>query len=245
MDNNNEFLDNFKRLEDKLVIISGLKGDFVSFSRALDKVHYSKLNPVVSDKEVYQTLKTASDIRNILSHETNACVPSNDFVKRFDLLVEEILNPLEAYDIATKKSEMLIAKLSYPVSDVVKEMTSRGLSHVPVIEDDLIIGVFSRSTFFEYYAQNGMIKVNGEHLIKDFIKVTPLNKHGNESYAFTARKTKAYNLIKLLGKDKPGSKRIGCIFVTESGNSKERLLGVISEVDLLKLPIYERRRRSS
>lgn len=245
MNNNEEFLDNFKRLEEKLVIISGLKGDYVSFSRALDKVHYSRLNPVVRDKRVYQTLRTASDIRNILSHEHNACVPSAEFSRKFSLLVEEIINPLEAYDIATKKSEMLIARLSYPVDQVVKEMTARGLSHVPVVEKDRVIGVFSRSTFFEFYSKNGKLNVNGEHSIRDFVKVTPITKHANESYAFTSRKTKAYNLIKLLGKNRPGAKRIGCIFVTESGNRKERLLGVISEVDLLKLPIYERRMRNS
>jgi len=245
MENNEEFLENFKRLEEKLVIISGLKGDYVSFSRALDKVHYSKLNPVVRDKRVYQTLRTASDIRNILSHENNACVPSKEFAEKFKLLVEEIINPLEAYDIATKKSDMLIARLSYPVDQVVREMTKRGLSHVPVVERDKVIGVFSRSTFFEFYSQNGRISVNGEHLIKDFVKVTPISKHANESYAFTARKTKAYNLLRLLGKNKPGAKRVGCIFVTESGNRKERLLGVITEADLLKLPIYERRMRNN
>jgi len=245
MNNNDEFLDNFKRLEEKLVIISGLKGDFVSFSRALDKVHYSKLNPVVKDNRVYQTLRTASDIRNILSHENNACYPTDSFAKKFSLLVDEIINPLEAYDIATKKSDMLIAKPSYPVDQVVKEMCARGLSHVPVVEDEKVIGVFSRSTFFEFYAQNGRIDVNGEHLIKDFVKFTPISKHANESYVFTARNTKAYNLIKLLGKNKRGAKRISCIFVTESGNSKERLLGVITEVDLLKLPIYERRMQNN
>jgi len=242
MNINEEFLKNFNVLEEELVIISGLKGEFVSFSRALDKVHYSRLNRVVKDKNVYQFLRTASDIRNILSHETNACVPSEQFNKKFTALVEEICDPLIAYDIATKTNKMLIARMHYPVKNVVKEMVIRKLSHVPVIENHHVIGVFSRSTFFEFYANHDKIDVNGNCFISDFVEETPVEKHGNESYVFTARDTEAYELLDLIGKGKAGQKRVNCIFVTEHGKSSERLLGVITEVDLLKLPVYDRKK---
>jgi len=242
MNINEEFLKNFNVLEEELVIISGLKGEFVSFSRALDKVHYSRLNRVVTDKAVYQFLRTASDVRNILSHETNACVPSEQFNQRFKALVGEICDPLIAYDIATKSSQMLIARMTYPIKDVVKEMVIRKLSHVPVIENHHVIGVFSRSTFFEFYANHEKISVNGDCFISDFVEETPIDSHGNESYVFTAKDTEAYELLDLIGKAKVGEKRVNCIFVTEHGKSTERLLGVITEVDLLKLPVYDRKR---
>ena len=73
------FLTVFKDLEKELVRISRLKDDYISFSRALNHIYYNRMNPVVSQRDCYDFLKTASDLRNILSHENDVCAPSEKF----------------------------------------------------------------------------------------------------------------------------------------------------------------------
>ncbi len=240
MDEINKFLSNFKSLEKKLIDISGLENEYTSFSRALSKVHFDKLNELVSDDQIYDFLRSASDLRNILSHQNDICVPSTEFNAKFEEIVNEIINPLECIDIATKGNDIMYVELSSNVINVVNEMEKRHYSHVPVIKGGKVIGVFSRSIFFEYIYFNKKLVVNNEYIVEDFIRQTDLQKHLNESFVFVSRKIKAYALLKYFSKKKAGERRVSVVFITENGRPEERLLGVLTETDLLKLPLYER-----
>jgi CBS domain-containing protein len=235
------FLKDFKALEDKMVSLSNLSGGFVSFSRALDRVHEMHLNPIVSNDDNYYFLKTASDMRNILSHENDACIPTTDFTDRFEKMADEIINPLSAYDIATKSNQIIYATKSSNLKEIAALMVENHLSHVPVMDKGVVIGVFSQTTFFQEFYQNGKIKADESFAVADFMDAINYESHLNESYVFVARRERANALLRFFIKTKPGAKRVSVIFVTETGNKNERLLGLISETDLLKLPLYERK----
>lgn len=235
------FLNDFKELEERIVILSGLKGNFVSFSSALDKVNYSHLNPVVSDDEIYQFLRSASDLRNILSHQNNVCYPSQDFYQRFHEIVKEICDPLTAYQISTKVGNIMCIQSGDNVLNVVDRMVSKHFSHVPLICNGVVNGVFSTTTFFQYLYANRKLKVDETYTIAEFLDSMDTSAHLNETYIFVGREEKAYSLLDYMVKKVPGAKRVSCIFVTEHGNKNEKLLGLITEADLLQLPIYERK----
>ena len=89
-----KFLSLFKKLEKELIALSKIRdSEYVSFSRALNKVHYDKLNPIIASQDNYDFLKTCSDVRNLLSHEENTVIPTDSFIQQFMKIIDSIFNP--------------------------------------------------------------------------------------------------------------------------------------------------------
>ncbi len=231
------FLLKFKQLEEKIIGLSNLKSNYIGFSRALEECKYSKKIPILENNQIYNILKTASDIRNILSHQANACVPSTSFYNKFKIIADEIINPLEVYDICTKKDKIVYANFSTPILDIVEKMVDNHLSHVPIIEKGKVSAVFSQNSFFQYVYVNKSIKVDSTYLIKDYLKQGEYI-HINESFIFVSRNTKVSSLLKYMKKKSPTDKKTSVIFITEHGKKDEELLGLITQLDLLKAPLY-------
>lgn len=236
------FLKDFKELENLLVSMSGLDESmgFVSFSRALDAVKNERRSPVVCSGSVYSFLKNANDLRNMLSHENNICVPTLDFIQKFETIKNEIAHPLTAYQICTKADKIVYATYSSKLSDVVDLMVKGHLSHVPVIAQGEVKGVFSSTTFFQSYFVNRRLKVDEDFTIADFLSVTGVKEHLNEQFTFISRNERAITLVNKFAKGKSGDKRTPCLFVTEHGKENEKLLGLITESDLMQIPLLER-----
>ena len=232
-----DFLNTFKNLEVELIAMARLNDDYVSFSRALNKVYTNRLNPIVSDADVYEFLKTASDLRNILSHRNNVCVPSEEFVTKFKKIANEIIHPSKCEDVATKGNDLVLCHPGNKVIDIIDAMSKKSLSHIPVLDKGKIIGVFSRTTFFDYYVQNRRLCVDNDFTIRDFIDYINVNSHSNERYLFVKPNTSLYDVYKELSlRKEPKKKRLSCIFVTSNGKNDGRLIGIITEADMVKIP---------
>ena len=234
---NSEFLYLFKELEEKLLEASNLKGCFYGFSRCLDECRNKKTIPLLRANKIYNFLRNASDLRNMLSHQNDVCLVTNSFLSEFKNIVEEILNPLDVYDICTKKDKIVYSQLGFPVLDVIDLMVENHLSHIPVLDKGRVIGVFSQATFFMNAYNNRRLKVDETFLIKDYIK---LGEYGTlaENFKFISKDLKAYKLLQYLYKTDVTQKRTSVLFITEHGNSNEELLGLITPIDLLKIPYY-------
>lgn len=232
-----EFLNTFKTLEVELISLARLNDDYVSFSRALNKVYTNRLNPIVSDADVYEFLKTASDLRNILSHRNNVCVPSEEFLKKIKKITDEIIHPAKCEDIATKENDLVLCHPGNKILDVIDAMSKKSLSNIPVIYDGKIIGVFSRTTFFDYYVKNRKLCVDEEFTVRDFMDYVDIDSHTNERYLFVKPNTSLYDVYKELTlRKEPKKKRLSCIFVTSNGKNNGKLIGVITEADMIKIP---------
>jgi CBS domain-containing protein len=228
------FLTAFKQLEKELLSEAELKDDYVSFSRALNHLYYNRLNPVISNRDNYEFLKTASDVRNLLSHEVTSVVPTAAFLAQFQKIVQAILNPLTCYEVATKS----ISSCSYGdgLYKVLALMDEKSLSHLPILDSmGRVVGVFSRDVFFDYLLLNKTVAFSDDLQVSDFKEVLPLDSHLNESYLFVSRYTSLHDAYQLMVKKNAHDKNVGLLLVTEHGKSDERLLGVITLTDLARL----------
>lgn len=232
------FLDKFKQLEKKLISLANPKNNFMGFSRALDECRYKKIVPILSNNDVYNFLKTAADLRNILSHQSNVCNPSNNFYNKFKMIADEIIDPLEVYDICTKKEKIIYAGPNSNALKIVNLMIEKHLSHIPVIELGKVVGVFSNTTFFYDAYSKKNLKVDDTYVIKDYVDLKNYSNF-NETFLFTSRHTKASSLLKYLVKRSPEEKKVSVIFITEHGKQDEELLGLITPVDFLKSEVYK------
>ncbi len=228
------FLSLFKSLEQKRLSLVKSSGEgHVSFSKALNCVYYQHLDPIVSVWENYDFLRTASDLRNILSHENDVCAPSENFLLRFQSLASSIIKPLLAKDIRTKNR--FSCQKEDKVKDLIPIRDKRLLSHLPLLDSfGVCEGVFSRSTFFDYLSIGGNPSSFLERKRTDRMPIIGLYGHKNERFYFVPRKESASSLFGLFGKTKAHDKQRSLLFVTKNGRKDEKVLGVISLTDLLK-----------
>lgn len=224
------FLTLFKELESALVKIAGLeKEEYVSFSKSLNQIYYHRLHPLLSVYENYDFLKTASDLRNILSHENNVCYPSESFYERFASLVEDILHPLTAYEIASKT--IVSADWEESIQTLSRRMEEKGISQIPLLSPQgRVEAVFSRESFFDYVLSGK----KEARTLSDMKEVLLLESHRNEEYRFVRREEKADGLVSYFVKSKAHAKNICVLFVTENGKRSEKVIGIITSTDLLK-----------
>ncbi len=228
------FLTGFKELENELISLAKIKEEgHVSFSRALNEVYYKHASPLLLRYENYDFLKTASDLRNILSHENNICVPSEEYVLKFLSLKDSLLHPLTCYSICTKK--IFSCTMEDRVEDCLKKMEYHSLSHLPLLDEDgCVQGVFSRSTLFDYLSMNESIFVDKETKISLFEEFLDLDEHLNERFLFVKRNERVDSVYPLLFKEKEHERNVSLLFVTEHGRRTEKLLGIITMTDLAK-----------
>ncbi|MCR4698740.1 MAG: CBS domain-containing protein [Bacilli bacterium] len=231
------FLSAFKELENELLSIAKISDyGHISFSKALNEVYYHRKNPIVAQYDNYDFLKTASDLRNILSHENDVCAPSEEFLNQFLLLKDAIVHPLTCDKIATRK--IYSCKKSDPLSQVLKKMEYYSLSHVPVLDEDgCVQGIFSRSTIFDYLSMNEAFTYDKNITIGDFEEFLPLDSHLNETFLFVSQNERVDKIFSHLFKNKEHDKNVALLLMTRNGRPGEKLLGIITATDVAKYKI--------
>lgn len=225
------FLDNFKELEAYLVAHCNLNDDYVSFSRALTKIHNDDLDPVIEQEENYEFLKSASDLRNIMSHRNNVCKPTKEFLDKFLKMKQRIITPTRCIDIATKN--IISINFSTSISNTIKLMNQHKISHIPVLENGIVKGIFSKATLFDIYIDRGSIKMDDTYIVSDIREYTYIQNHTTETYIFSDPNSTIVDVFRRIRKKIKHEKKVAMILLTENGNPKERLLGVLTETDII------------
>lgn len=232
------FLTAFKELEKELVHVSRLKDEYVSFSRALNQTYYNRLHPIVAQRDNYDLLKTASDLRNILSHENEICVPTEGFLQKFLSLCRAIESPLSCYDVCTKDID--VGHLSTTLHDAMRLMQEKGITHLPILDSHQIVcGIFSRSSLFDCLLHGKKKHFEETDCMNDIRDFILLSNHTNESFFFVSRRMNVLSAFQLILKKKAHDKSVGLLLVTENGKKTEKLLGVITMTDLAKYQIAD------
>lgn len=230
------FLSAFKELENYLEKLDGVKDEYVPFSRMLSDIYYGRKDPLISQYDTYDFLKNAAELRNTLSHENDICVPSSSFLERFLSLKEKIIHPLNVYAISTKEIHSAILETS--LEEVIGIMKEFSLSHVPLLDEkDHLVGVFSRTTLFDYIQNEGNMLSISSLKMKDFIPYIDINNHSNERFVFVSRWERVDTVFPYLLKSKEHEKNIGLLLVTENGKENEKILGLITLTDIAKYKI--------
>lgn len=225
------FLTTFKTFESYLSRLVGKTNEYTSYSQCLNMAYSKKLNPII-DGQTYDFLRSVGELRNLLSHNNELCFPTFELLYKFISITDSIMYPLKSIDIATKTNDMIKANMDDKVIDVIDKMNDKSITHVPVIQQNKLVGVFSVSTLFDK-ALLGDYKYDKSLKISDFSDA--LNNHSSERFLFVDSNISAIYLKDMLKKTKKHEKRAAVIFVTDNGKSDGKLLGLITETDLLKL----------
>lgn len=224
------FLSQFKAFEAFLSRIVGSE-KYTSYSQCLNTIYSKRLISSLNGDD-YDFLKSAGELRNIISHHDQICDPSSCFLYKFIRLTDFFMYPVSCKDIATPYSKMMVRNPSATMGDLLMEMKKKSFTHVPIVESDRLIGVFSMSSFYENATK-------GEFAYKPTMKVSEfvidLDSHSSEKFLFVDSKMSAIHLIDMFKKTVEHEKRTAVVFVTTDGTKNGRLLGMITQTDLIKL----------
>lgn len=233
-----------QNLSEKFIrIYNELDGFMRKYLRVEDFVEHSSLLRMMADKNrifssYYRDLKTFADLRNLLVHNPYKgeadplLIPHEYIVRKYEEIKNSVLKPKKALSIAVPRSKIFITTLEENAVDVMQIMNSMTFTHIPVIDGDRMIGVFSENTILSYLTHNKEGLITNEAKIKDFRDFIPFDKHASEYFEFIGRDALLSDVEDMFRLGLRERRRIAVIFVTETGKSTEKFLGMITAWDV-------------
>lgn len=226
-----EFIDLYKQLED------ALEEKFSGKKRRFSSVIYEYINSYES-AQVRDELNLCREIRNLLTHNANfggmpIVEPSEPVMEALKGVIEYVRRPPLALEFATVGSRILCAKPTDKILKLMETMDRNGFSHIPVLDGEKFLGVFSVSTIFSAVLRSPAFSIGADTTIASLAQHLPVDRHV-ENFAFVARDTSSVQAKRMFEKIRGKNKRLSVIFITETGTRDEPLLGMLSPWDLMK-----------
>lgn len=196
----------------------------------------AKTNNIVAKYE--SELRAVAQLRNSIVHNPMAenispiAYPNPVVVNRYRTIYAAMLKPRLALSIAVPASNIYSSTLESSLNKVLKDMNDNIFTHVPIIEDSKMIGIFSENTLLNYLADNAEAIILDDMTIADFKDYLPLESHKSERFAFLPRNAKLSDVYDIFNRAIKVRQRIGMLFITEQGKVTEKPLGVITAWDL-------------
>jgi len=186
-----------------------------------------------------EELKLYARLRNAIIHNPYSesidpiAEPHDEIVKRYAQLKDRVLNPPKVMSIAVPAQKIYSTTMEAKALEVIRIMDKKIYAYVPVLnQDSKIIGVFSEGAVFSYLAKNEICRIGANTLIAEFEEFIPLNNHAGESFEFVDPKTTLAEAQDLFEHGLTERKRLGVVYVTDSGKQNGQLLGMITAWDL-------------
>lgn len=191
-------------------------------------------------REYREELDLCREVRNLLAH--NPDMDGHPVVEPAPALLETLRNaiirleaPVPALNYATPTSALLVAGPKDKTLKVMEAMNRRGFSHIPIVAQNQIQGVFSVSTLFSYqlsYPENTIELANST--LADFQEFTMIRNHACERFMFMDPHQSYWDAQEAFEKgSSPYQKRLAAIFITKTGDWRGRLLGMLTPWDII------------
>ncbi|MBR2756021.1 MAG: CBS domain-containing protein [Lachnospiraceae bacterium] len=227
MTKTDQFLDLYKKLENAANTHYHIRGSGSAIAKLQRRQEFSN---------IHQELDYIRDVRNLLTHrprigEFYAVEPTDAMLSLLEKLIDRLEHPLSAIRIAVPLEEVLSASLDSPVLDSLEKMYKRAFSHMPILEDGKVVGVFSGSSLMNCVLYKH-IMFSGDLKFRDIKDTFTFDQHPSETFRFVSRDTLVSDISDMFDETLQQEERIGMIFVTENGKSDEELLGIITAWDV-------------
>lgn len=235
----NKLVELFKELEEvirKKCGLVGIKTDNVSIDTQIKEL--SKKNSVV--RRYQDDLLIIKQVRNINTHQRNdkygyVVCPNPDMNIKLKSIIDEINNPPTIYNsnMCIKKQYMYCKTINDTVESTIKDMVDKTYTHVPILENGIIKGVFSESSLLDIVNKESGIIIDKNTKFADILEYLKLENHSTEEFIFISRNKNIYDVEDIFKDYFTRKKRVGCVYITESGKTDESILGMLTAWDVL------------
>ncbi len=176
------------------------------------------------------------DVRNLLSHrpkiaDSYMVEPSEAMVQLLKDVIARVETPAVAANIMVRIHEVFCCGKEDAVLPAVRTMYEKGISHIPIMEEGRVVGVFSDSTFIRCTV-SGEYAVDENTVFGEIEKELSFESYEPETFLFTGKETAINELSDIFEEASRAGRKVGMIFVTEHGRDSEKLLGIITAWDV-------------
>ncbi len=184
-----------------------------------------------------EQLDACREVRNLLSHQAKVngqypVHPSDAMISMLRQVLQRIEDPPRVQDVMTPVEQLLTAEPHSPVLPIMREMRGRGLSHVPLLQNGRVKGVFSVETVFQAML-DGAASIGEEVTMQEYADYLPLAAHMSYSFGFIRRSLPLAEAEAMFEKGRSRERKLKLLLVTSDGTDAKPLLGVITPYDLM------------
>lgn len=221
-----EFLDHYKKLEQLLKV--KYANDSGRYDSVITRYENSKECGVFRDE-----LNAIRQIRNLLQHNPKIggsyiAEPSEKILSALQAIIRQIEHPKLAIDYGVKIGQIYKTTLGSSLMDAIRTMKEKGYSHIPVIQNNILYGVLSAYTVFEFVTEQGMQILTRETRVSAMKPYLPIDKHKNETYRFLPKTATFTEADEAFEKRDAKRRRLVAIFITQSGSPREPVLAMLT-----------------
>lgn len=226
-----EFLEKYKQLESitqrKFSTKISKNGDtpirFLEQNR--DFVNYS------------EGLTCCREIRNVIQHNQKMrgafpIEPSAQMVEFLDEVIKKVQNRKKCTQAGVPFSKMYCRTIDDTVSPTIDKMRRETYTHVPIVEERRVIGIFDENSLFCYIAEEGIVDLEGL-TFRDILNYISLDDREMEVFSFHSRKTYLDELRDEFQRHFDMNKRLGVAFITENGKRNESVTHMLTAWDVI------------
>ncbi len=229
MNNTDLFIEKYKELEMTAVTTYKLRED----GRAV-----AELERMEQFSDIQSKLYYCRNVRNLLQHNAKlsdsfTIEPTDEMIKLLADTIYRIKNPVKCLSIATPFSKIYWRTMDSNVVNTMKAMKEHGYSHVPILLNNKVAGIFSENSVFNYLLSRDNMCLDDNLKFKDIKNFLSLHGEKSHKYIFADKDICLAEAEDLFEKAFRHSERIAMILLTASGSPNDRLLGVITAWDVL------------
>lgn len=230
MKNVDEFIEKYKILEDAIARKYNLTGNASPIAYIEKRREFSN---------IALKLSYCREVRNFLQHEPKikkefAVIPSNEMISLLDELINYILDLKKCKDIAIDIKNIYYCKLDDYIIESVLNINHLKYTHIPIIENGILKGVFSKTSLFNYMISERKFSLDKNLKFKDIINYINININSSEKYLYCKYNEKVDNIKKIVENNYKNAIKVAIIFLTKNGKENEEILGMITPYDLIK-----------
>lgn len=227
MSNAENFIDKYKQLEEVVRTTYGLN-DSDSISHYLTE--QNKFRKYKSE------IKYCQEVRNLLNHKKKiggsyAVEPSVQMISFINSLIENIKSRPKCRDISIK--DICWRPLEGSVKETMQTMKEKGFSNIPILRNNLVVGVFDENSLFNYLVSEGSVSISDSLTFADIKDYISLGGRDSEKFIFFSGNHYVDTLEDEFEKVHRKGGRVGLALITANGRSDEPLQGIITPWDII------------
>lgn len=197
---------------------------------AIDKLKRKRIIPYCTEMDF---LLFCKNCRNRVSHvndDFKYIIYTDEFINKLENIIDQIKNPPTAYSLSTKN--ITRANIEENVKVYMQKMNELNYTHIPIYDQDKLVGIFSEKSIFNYLLKDEIIEIDENTTFED-IKEYISMENSKETIKFIS-KAELYNDVinEFINQFKQG-KKLDCIMITENGVVGEKVIGIITSWDVL------------
>lgn len=229
--NSDRFLTAFNRIDHRLRDIIGAK-DFLPFYRLVDQA--KKKDVLVRKYE--DDLRSYADLRNAIVHHRTSmdyviAEPHLDVVEKIEYMDATLAKPTLVGQMFCKKVYVLQERDS--LKYVLKVIRNRKYTQFPVYHKNQFKGLVTTVGITNWLATTLSVDQLPKHVptMRDIL----LHEKNKVNYKFVSKYITIYEAEEIFKQGVERGRRFEALLITEHGKPQEKLIGIITPLDIMKV----------